>query len=509
MFVRGVALMAVMLASGGCKPDQAGAVLQRPGDADAMARPARAAAPVDAIVTPAETYPDAVEASIARILGDLRPPGAAGPVETLAERMAAGDVPGVAIAVVEDYRVHWVRGFGVRRSDGDVPVDARTLFEVGALSSTVVAAGALRLRDAGKIDLDRSLAEFLTSYAVPSTDDWTPQLSLRQLLSHTAGLAPTTAVAYQPGDYLPTLPELLQGSGGVLGPVRLVAVPGLQAEPSAAGLTLAQLAITDAVGGEFTDTMDAWVLQPMTMTDSTFGQPLPRPKLPLSATGHLAGAVPIEAGFDAYPQLIAAGLWSSAADLATFIVQVQRSVAGYDDAVLTPESVADLFTEVAAGAGLGVTMHGEPRRWSAEGVTTGYDAEIVAYAGGGQGAVVLLNANDTGPLRAAILEAIAREYGWVGFVSAAPAPVDLDARTLARYEGSYLVRDGLVVELRVADAQLWLDVPAQPPLLLQPISTAAFVASSLDVSVSMQLQGRRVTGIVLDQGHGPLVAPRR
>ncbi len=501
--VRGLTLI-LILATFACKPTEAAPTRAPIGHGDAEEPPPTAASVVPQ-VTPPSPLPDDVTARIDRIVADIRPADG-GPPQTLADRMAAADVPGLAIAVVDDYQVQWVRGFGVRHAEHDVPVDERTLFQVGAISTTVTTAAILRMQQAGKLDLDRDIAETMRSWTLRADDGWTPRVSLRALLTHTAGLPEIDLVGIRPGDPTPPLAHWLDRADGGA-PVTVRRVPGLQTFPSDAGAVVAQVVIADAIEVDFAAAMNDWILQPAAMTDSTFAQPLPLAHLPFASTAHPADAVPLAAGFDAYPQQAAAGLWTTATDLGAFVAAVLRSVAGYEDALLPPDAVAEMMTPIAAGTGLGVQLWGDPLRWSQSGTTHGFSAELVAFTGGGQGAIVLANASATGPLRQAVFDAIAREYQWAEATSEAPAAPPV--KELQRLAGVYVIDGAGEIELAVDGDGLALSIPGQAPLRLRSIGEDTFEAVGVQLWVDVQRNGRRVTGLALDQGLGPVLARPR
>ena len=493
--------MLLALAAVACKPSVAESTTTPIGHTDAEPAPPTAAS-ITPQITPPSPLPDEVVAHIDRIVADIRPTDG-GPAQSLTDRMAADDVPGVAIALVDDYQLQWVRGFGVRHADNEVPIDERTLFQVGALSTTVMTAAILRMQQAGKLDLDRDIADTMTSWTLRAGDGWTPRVTLRALLTHTAGLPQIDLVGIRPGDPTPSLARWLDRADAGA-PVTVRRVPGLQTWPTDAGAIVAQVLISDAIEVDFAAAMHDWVLQPAGMTDSTYAQPLPLERLPFASTAHPMDAVPLAAGFDAYPQQAAAGLWTSATDLGTFVAAVLRSVAGYEDALLSADVVAEMMTPIAAGTGLGVQLWGDPLRWSQSGTTHGFSAELVAFAGGGQGAVVLANASATGPLRQAIFDAIAREYQWAQVTAEPPPPVPV--KELERIAGTYVIDGAGAITLSVEGESLVLEIPGQNPLPLRAIGEDVFEADGVQLWVDIERSGRRVTSVVLDQGLGPLLA---
>src|SRR5579871_4732866 len=151
-----------------------------------------------------------VEDRIAHVVNGLLPEtalrGAAATPQKLAERMSYYETPGLTVAVIEDHAIAWARGFGVKDVRSADPVTTETLFQAASISKPVTAMAALHLVEAGKLDLDADVNTYLVSWKVPASGDWQPRITLRQLLSHTAGLTIHGFPGYLASRPLPTLP---------------------------------------------------------------------------------------------------------------------------------------------------------------------------------------------------------------------------------------------------------------------------------------------------------------
>jgi CubicO group peptidase (beta-lactamase class C family) len=124
-------------------------------------------------------------------------------------RMAYYHVPGLSLACIHDGTVEWTQGFGTARVGGEL-VTPETLFQASSISMPVTAVAVLRLVDQGKLDLDVDMTQYLRSWKLP-TNRFTEQkkVTLRQLLSHTAGVAFAGYAGYPAGEKLPTLSRSL------------------------------------------------------------------------------------------------------------------------------------------------------------------------------------------------------------------------------------------------------------------------------------------------------------
>src|SRR3984957_9767150 len=130
---------------------------------------------------------------------------------TLSQQMTALHVPGVSVAVIHNGKLEWARGFGVARAGGN-PVTSNTLFQAASISKPITALAVLRLVDSGKLNLDTDVNEYLKSWRIPDSEFTAKtKVTLRELLSHTAGITVPGFGGYLSGEPLPTLLQTLNG----------------------------------------------------------------------------------------------------------------------------------------------------------------------------------------------------------------------------------------------------------------------------------------------------------
>jgi CubicO group peptidase (beta-lactamase class C family) len=129
--------------------------------------------------------------------------------------MAYHGVPGMSMAVVDDGKLVWARAYGLRDRETRAPVTPDTLFQAASVSKPVTALGALLLAQQGKVDLDADARQGLKPWTTVEA------ITLRQLLSHTAGLTISGFAGYLRGATLPTVAQILDGlTPANHGPVR-------------------------------------------------------------------------------------------------------------------------------------------------------------------------------------------------------------------------------------------------------------------------------------------------
>jgi CubicO group peptidase (beta-lactamase class C family) len=273
---------------------------------------------------------DAVEEHVRHIRDGLLPPvlveGEPHKRSLLAE-MARVRVPGVSIAVIHAGRIEWARGFGVTAIGGS-DVTPRTLFQAASISKPVTAVAALRLVQEGKLDIDVDVNRYLKNWKIP-TNDFTDQhpVTLRELLSHTAGMTVHGFAGYPSSSMLPTLTQILDGRPTANSPPIVVdAVPGNNWRYSGGGYVVVQQLLDDVTGMPFDKLMQKTVLHPFGMSDSSYEQPLPKSKLVKIALPYRRNGTPVRGGPHVYPELAAAGLWTTPSDLARYGIEPLRLV---------------------------------------------------------------------------------------------------------------------------------------------------------------------------------------
>lgn len=364
--------------------------------------------------TLAERDRAAIEA-LERRVAALPGPGAPGGTATLAERMAEARVPAVGIAYLADGRIVWTRAYGVAAAGTARAVTPRTRFQAASMSKAVSAAGALRLVDRGRLTLDGDVGARLRGWTLPAAADGAaPPVTLRQLLSHGAGLSVGGYAGYPRGGPVPTLIQSLAGTPPATGAaVRRFAAPGAQFAYSGGGYSVAQLLMEETAGIPFARLLAREVLDRASMRRSSYDQAPPRDGD--VADGHDGEGRRIAGGSHVYPELAAAGLWTTPADYARFVLALQDSRAGRRGALLSPASAAAMTTPVLGGYGLGVTVLDGGGRLAIYhgGANEGYRSRFFAFLDGArEGLVVMTNGDEGGRLIAAIQRTLGQAYGW-------------------------------------------------------------------------------------------------
>lgn len=337
-------------------------------------------------------------------------------------QMAQREINGLSLAIIQDGKID-ARAYGVTSRSG-APVTTATLFQAGSISKPVAAMGALKLVEQGALSLGEDVNAKLKSWKVPENEfTRTEKVTLRALLSHTAGLTVHGFPGYDVTERMPSTAEVLDGKGNTEA-VRVNIVPGSLARYSGGGYTVMQLLVADVTGKPFNQYMSEAVLAPLGMTSSTYQQPLPADRSVLTASGHYADRSAVSGKWHVYPEMAAAGLWTTATDLAKFAIETRQSLLGTSNRVLSQAMTREQLTDVKRsdyGLGLAVSGTGAARTFGHNGRDAGFDAMMLAFAETGQGLVVMINANDNSGMVNRIAAAVGRKYHWPPRSSSAPA----------------------------------------------------------------------------------------
>src|SRR5713226_8710577 len=243
----------------------------------------------------------------------------------LSQLMKLYNVPGLSIAVIDDYKIVWAKGYGVTETGSRTPVTAETLFQAGSISKPVAATGALYLVEHGKLALDENVNEKLKTWKVPENKfTKNEKVTLRRLMSHTAGLTVHGFPGYDVNEPLPTLVQIFNGEKPAnTAAIHVDILPGTKEVYSGGGVTIEQQLMMDVTGKAFPTLMRELVLDKLGMADSSYEQPLPPARAAMTASGTYADGRVVHGRWHIYSEMAAAGLWTTPTDLSKFAIKLR------------------------------------------------------------------------------------------------------------------------------------------------------------------------------------------
>ena len=305
-------------------------------------------------------------------------------------------VPGAAIAIIEDGEVIFQKGYGYSDVRNEVKVDTRTGFNIGSISKTVAAWGVMKLVEEGKIKLDGPVEKYLTRWHLPESEYDTDNVTIRRLLSHTAGLSLHGYPGWSPNDILPSIEESLSGKNNGPGDVRIIMEPGTKYKYSGGGFTILQLVIEEVTGEKFEDHMQTKILDPLGMKNSSYSIDA-KIKNASSLEHNVYGEV---IPFELFTAKAAAGLHTTVEDLAIFAQSSLdvSSVTGNQQSILKQSTIELMTTPVPASDsryGLGYSIRTIPNTTEVlvghSGANTGWRAIFQVNRKTGDGFVMITN----------------------------------------------------------------------------------------------------------------------
>ena len=451
---------------------------------------------------------------IARVEKGLLPavPVKGEPAWTIQQRMRQYGAVGVSVAVIDSFRVAWAKGYGVKNAATREPVTTGTLFQAASISKPVNATAVLREVQKGRLALDVDVNQYLRSWKLPENEMTAgSKVTLANLLSHTGGTTVSGFPGYAPDSPLPTIHQILNGQAPA-NTARIVVdiEPGRRFRYSGGGTTITQLLLTELEGKPYAQLMKELVLDPVGMTSSTFAQPLPDSLVRYSATAHGRDGSPLQDRVHVYPEMAAAGLWTTPTDLAKFAIEHQLSLLGKSNRILSAESEAGMMTPYigeAYGLGFGIDRKGNAEYFQHSGGNYGFTCLLIAHKWKGYGAVVMLNSYASG-LVSEIIRAVAREYGWEEYVPLPIEVVRLDPAHRRRVTGRYLLDRDEVVRVEEKGGKLIATVALERVELLPVSDTEFFTGDVGRRAVLMKGARRESDTLKIFGGQSFRLAPR-
>jgi len=327
-------------------------------------------------------------------------------------------VPGVSIAVIQNSSIAWAKGYGAADVESNTPVTTETLFQAASISKTIAAMASMKAVQDGRFTLDQDVNAILKSWQLPGGEFTRDRpVTPRTLMSHTSGTGDGFGFpGYAPGAPLPTVVQILDGAPpSTLKKVRLERPPMTGYKYSGGAVLIEQLALSDAVGKPFVQIARDWVLNPIGMTNSTYEQPLPPSRQKQAARAHDRNGARMGDPWHVYPELAAAGLWTTPTDLAKFAIEVQQSLQGRSNRVLSRTTMMEMVTPVGVGpfaVGFQIEKQGEGWYFAHGGSNWGFQCQLIGHRVKGYGAAIMTNGDSGGALIEELLKRIEQDDKW-------------------------------------------------------------------------------------------------
>ncbi len=431
----------------------------------------------------------------------------------LEERMQFYKVPGVSLAVIDKKAVEWSNVFGVADVQTHELVTPDLPFQGGAFGQAISAAVALHLVVRGKLDLDADITAYLRTWMLPPPAPGSKnKITVRQLLSHSAGLSDGVFEGYSTWETLPSLGQVLSGEKPAKNaPVWADFRPGPRPRAAESGYVILEQILTDVENKPFTALAKEIVFDPLGMAHSTFELLRPTGGPASTASGHLRDGKIIEGGWHSYPQAAAKGLWTTPTDYAEFILELLRAATDASSKILSPAAARAMLSPQQENFALGLSVEGagDDINFNIHGKTDGFVCYAIFYPVRRQGAVIMTNSENGMLLIEEILRAISAAYDWPHFKPQEKPLFKLDPAIYRQYIGRYEVRPDYILDVSNVDYYLVVQPTGQAPTKFYVEGETLFF--SIDPFIRIRFlrdsQGR-VEGLVLRQQDFELTAKK-
>ena len=335
---------------------------------------------------------------------------------TILERMEYYKVPGVSITVIQNYKVLWTENYGFADIESETPVGENTLFNIGSLSKGLSSLTVLALVQQGKIELDSYVNDQLVSWKIPenqftSSKNVTPKL----LMNHSGGVMHSYATNYTRKKF-PSITQFLNGEYPALEKATVVdRYPASEFLYSNPGFAILQQLVEDVEEDEFYRVAQKNVFSVLGMHHSTFQQPLPNDWEIQAATGYRNGNKPMNEKRYFYPNTAAGGVWTTSADFANYVIELQKSYLGESNKIISQKLAQEMLkTHVSPEYGLGLFIRkiGDQFYFGHMGDNAGFFAGFISHITDGNAVIVFTNSNAGAELIKEINKTIAKKYAW-------------------------------------------------------------------------------------------------
>jgi CubicO group peptidase (beta-lactamase class C family) len=376
------------------------------------------------------------------------------------ERMKYHNVPGLSMAVIYDGKIQWAKGYGYTSFDSIDKVDTNTMFQAASISKPVAAMMALQLVEQGKLDLDKDVNTYLKDWKV-ETNSFTKQnpVTLRGLLTHTAGLTVHGFMGYALGEPIPDILQILDGEDPANSdPIRPDTIPGSISRYSGGGYTIMQKLLEDITGEDFPSLMKVHILDKLEMSNSTYEQPLPVSFEKQATIGHRGDGSQIPGKWHIYPEMAAAGLWTTPSDLAKYVIEVQQSYQGKSAKVLSHAMTVQMLTKHMGSQGLGpgIIEENDTLVFGHGGANEGFRCQFFGFVRENQGVVIMTNSDNGSGLIWEVIRSISDVYQWSLFKPKVRTSIQMDAAALMKYKGSYDMNPEYILQISLTGDELFV-----------------------------------------------------
>lgn len=427
------------------------------------------------------------------------------PKHSIQDFMARDNIPGVSITFIDSGRIAWSRTYGYADIAAQVPVTTDTVFTAASVSKPVSAMAALALVDQGVLDLDTDANNYLEGWKVPENEHTEKEkVTLRRLLSHTAGFNRYFHSRYAPGVQRPTVEQMLRGEAPSKDRgAKLIYEPGSGYKYSNPGYLVVEELITDVTDQPFEKVLDERVLQPAGMQSSSFAQPITGDLAERKATGYSANGKPYP--YAAYAFKALGGLWTTTNDLGRWLITLLNDHHTGDATLLSQELTQQVFNEQGDRLIFSLWAWKDDLVFRHTGHNPGFTSFVFGSVDKQQALIVMTNSDNTQDLFDHLQRAVADTYQWDYFRSEV---FDVyEGETIDRRKASLQYDwNGQYVNFSEEKTGFYMQINNER-FLLTPIAANEFLAE--EKSIKVVFDGDNLSEVVIWKANGDRTSAQR
>ncbi len=427
--------------------------------------------------------------------------------QSISNQMQAYKLKGLSIAVIDNFEVVWAKAYGISESENNTAATTKTVFQAGSMSKTVNALALLKWAEDKGVDLDADVNSMLKSWQVPNKNNRADRVvTLRMLLSHTAGLSVHGFGGYRKPDNLPSVLQILKGEKPANSrPVIPTILPNIEILYSGGGTTLSQLILMENTGVSYEQYVRQNILTPLGLANAFYSVELDQYGQQEVAHAHVKNGKPIKNLYNFYPESAAAGLWTNPTDLATILIDLQESLRGHKAQVLSQSAAQEMITpplsDGLTALGIFAYKKGDETYLYHSGSTRGFLGEYIISSTTGQGLVVMINGEDSRIIEE-IKKSVAQAYQWPGFEPKEKADISFSDNDIQAYSGTYQFKKRQVT-VRYEKEAFSISEKGKWSGELIPLSRTSFVVEGINPETTIEFETNEdgvVTEIKATQG---------
>jgi CubicO group peptidase (beta-lactamase class C family) len=418
------------------------------------------------------------------------------------ERMEYYKVPGVSIAIVENGKIKWAKGYGYANTETGTKVDANTLFQAGSISKPLAALAALKLVENDSLEIDRDVNYYLKGWQIPENKfTETEKVTLERLLTHTAGMTVHGFPGYKQTDKFPDIIEVLNGKGNTE-KITVDTIPGSIWRYSGGGYIVMEKVVEDVSGTTLDNYISKNILLPIGMKNSTYQQPISKEFQNNISGAYNSNGELVKGLWHNYPELAAAGLWTTPSDLAMYCIEIQDIIQGKTDGILSKETVEMMLTKHKNAWGLGPSLRNENESliFGHGGKNEGFTNDMMAFAYQGNAVIIMTNADNGGKLISEIKNAISNYYNWQISQPKIIEVISLSNAELKQFTGKYkLESQKLKIKVQLKDKRIFIKNKYVGDLNLMPLTNNKFIDTESGTVIEFFVD-EKVRGFMTNNG---------